>query len=180
VRDQAVKDQAVKDQAVEDMDQKDQNRKAVERVAGNGLEGNGLGMPASVGAGLELDQTVAAALQDFKSSIHAWSEAAYSRPRLVGQQVVRRNWRLALGWAMGCFLVAGTVSGGLVERQHRQQAARVAAEQHAAEVQRQLIQQRAAKVDEEELMAQVDSDVSRQVPSALEPLARMMGDDEVQ
>jgi hypothetical protein len=35
-----------------------------------------------------------------------------------------------------------------------------------------------AKVNEEELMADVDSDVARQVPSALEPMATLMADEE--
>jgi hypothetical protein len=151
----------------------DQDQKSVEQIEGGDLEA----VVGSSDHGPEFDETVAAALMDFKSSMHAWSDAAYSRPRPVRQQVARRGWRLALGWAMGCLLVAGTVSGGLFEHQHRQQEARAAAEQRAAEAVR---QQQAAKLDEEELMAQVDSDVSQQVPSALEPLARMMGDDGVQ
>ena len=32
--------------------------------------------------------------------------------------------------------------------------------------------------DEEDLLAKVDSDVSREVPSAMEPLAQMMSDDD--
>jgi len=85
-----------------------------------------------------------------------------------------RSWRLAAGWALGCALVAGSVSGGLLERHHRQDVARIAAEQRAAESERQLRQQQAAKVSDEVLLADVDSDVSRQVPSAMEPLAQMM------
>jgi len=47
-------------------------------------------------------------------------------------------------------------------RQVQQQ--RLVAEQHARE--------------EEDLLAKVDSDVSREVPSAMEPLARLMAEDE--
>lgn len=118
------------------------------------------------------------ALKNFKSSISAWSEAAYNRPRTMRPEVKRRSWRLALGWAMGCLLVAGSVSGGLFERQHRLELARNAAAQRAAEQQKQVREQRAREEDEEDLLAKVDSDVSRQVPSAMEPLAQMMTEDE--
>ena len=119
------------------------------------------------------------ALKDFKSSVHAWSDAAYSRPRTVTREVRVRSWRLAAGWAMGCVLVAGSLSGGLLERQHRLDLARIAAEQRAVEQQRQQREQQArAKITDEVLLAEVDSDVSLQVPSAMEPLAQMMADDE--
>ena len=56
---------------------------------------------------VELEQ----ALKHFKSSVHAWSEAEYSRPRTWTREVRHRSWRLALGWALGCALVVGSVSG---------------------------------------------------------------------
>ena len=124
---------------------------------------------------LELEQ----ALKDFKSSVYAWSEAELSRPRMWTREVRHRSWRLALGWAMGCALVVGSLSGGLLERQHRLEAARMAAQQQAAERQKQLLEQRATvAVTDESLLAGVDSDVSREVPSAMEPLAQMMSYDE--
>jgi hypothetical protein len=124
---------------------------------------------------LELEQ----ALKDFKSSVYAWSEAELSRPRMWTREVRHRSWRLALGWAMGCALVVGSLSGGLLERQHKLEAARMAAQQQAAERQKQLLDQRATvAVTDESLLAGVDSDVSRQVPSAMEPLAQMMSYDE--
>jgi hypothetical protein len=122
----------------------------------------------------EQDVELEQALKNFKSSMHAWSDAMYSRPRAVSKEIRVRSWRLAAGWALGCALVAGSVSGGLLERHHRQDVARIAAEQRAAESERQLRQQQAAKVSDEVLLADVDSDVSRQVPSAMEPLAQMM------
>ena len=122
----------------------------------------------------ELEQ----ALKHFKSSVHAWSEAEYSRPRAWTREVRHRSWRLALGWSMGCALVAGTVSGGLLERHQKLEAARMVAEQQAAERQKQLVEQRATvAVTDEALLAGVDSDVSREVPSAMEPLAQMMSYD---
>jgi hypothetical protein len=124
---------------------------------------------------LELEQ----ALKDFKSSIHAWSEAELSRPRMWTREVRHRSWRLALGWAMGSMLVVGSVSGGLLERQHKLEVARMAAQQQTAEQQKQLLEQRATvAVTDESLLAGVDSDVSRGVPSAMEPLAQMMSYEE--
>jgi len=122
----------------------------------------------------ELEQ----ALKHFKSSVDAWSEAEYSRPRTWTREVRHRSWRLALGWAMGCALVVGSVSGGLLERQHKLELAKIAAQQQAAERQKQLLEQQAIKVTDEALLAGVDSDISRGVPSAMEPLAQMMTYDE--
>jgi hypothetical protein len=62
----------------------------------------------------------------------------------------------------------------LLERHHRQEVARIAGEQRAVEQQKELRRQQAAMVPDEDLLADVDSDVSRQVPSAMEPLAQMM------
>jgi hypothetical protein len=140
----------------------------------NGMKQRGE-IQAQDGNEMELEQ----ALKDFKSSLYAWSEAAYSRPRMVTRDVRHRSWRMALGWATGCLLVAGSVSGGLIERQHRLAQERNAAYLRAAQQQQQEshAQQGAADTDEA-LLVDVDSDVSQQVPSAMEPLARMMSEDE--
>jgi hypothetical protein len=119
-----------------------------------------------------------AALKDFRNSIQAWSDAAMSRPRTVRTEIRHRSWRLAAGWALGCVLVAGGVSGGFLEQHHRQELVRIAAAQKAAAEQKQLEEQRAkANVSDEVLLAGVDSDVSRDVPNAMEPLAQLMVDD---
>jgi hypothetical protein len=119
-----------------------------------------------------------AALRDFRLSVHAWSEAAYNRPRTALAAAPRRRvWQLAAGWALGCALVAGGVSGGFYEHhQHEMKiaAARVAEQQRLAAEQRDKL----AREQEEDLLAKVDSDVSREVPSAMEPLARLMAEDE--
>ncbi len=122
----------------------------------------------------ELTQTLA----DFKASVHAWSEAAYHRPRAMHQAVVRRTWRLAAGWAMACVLVAGAGSAAVYERHERAEQARIVAAARAAEQQRELAAQHARA--EEDLMAKVNSDVSREVPDAMEPLAALMSDDSTQ
>jgi len=121
----------------------------------------------------QLDET----LSDFRLSVHAWSEAEFSRPRTAIERVHRRNWRLAVGWALGCVLVAGSLSGGAVYK-HRVNEMRIA-QARIVEQQRVAAQQQ-ARQEEEDLLAKVDSDVSREVPKAMEPLAQMMAEDESQ
>ena len=143
------------------------------------------------------DPVVSGALKHFKASVDAWSEAAYSRPRFSDMKstaVAQHNWRLAASWALGCLLIAGSFAGGLYEHRQRQQAARaaeikateqkvrLAAEQRvtpmpvAANIatRRQSTAVKAAVNTDEDLLATVDNDVSRQVPAAMEPLAQMM------
>jgi hypothetical protein len=120
----------------------------------------------------ELDE----ALSNFKASVCAWSDAEYASPRTTARTVRHRSWRLAAGWALGCVLVAGSVSGGVHERHQRQEQARIAAAQEAAR-QRVAAEQRAR---DEELLAKVDSEVSQEVPSAMEPLAQLMAEDEAE
>ena len=62
---------------------------------------------------------------------------------------------------------------------HRQEGARIAGAAEAARQQKLADEQRALK-ENEDLLAKVDSDVSRAVPSAMEPLAQLMADDEPQ
>ena len=87
------------------------------------------------------------------------------------------TWRKAASWALGSVLVAGGVGGGLLEYQHRQELARIAAAREAQH-QRQIQEERAREA--EQLLAQVDRDVSQQVPDALEPLAQLMASNEGQ
>jgi uncharacterized protein HemX len=122
------------------------------------------------------DHALEQALANFRSSVIAWSEAGLSHERTPVKTVRQRSWRLAAGWALGCVLVAGGAGGGLFEHQQKLQAARIAEAARAAEQQRAIAEQRAK--EEEDLMANVDSDVSREVPSAMEPLAQLMTDDE--
>jgi hypothetical protein len=75
-------------------------------------------------------------------------------------------------------LAAGSLTGGLSEYQHRQELARVAAQQRVeriAEQQRAATDQSGAGADQD-LLATVDSDIAREVPAAMEPLAQLMDD----
>jgi len=121
----------------------------------------------------ELDPAVQQALCDFRTSVHAWSGSVYSQPRTPHLTVAHRTWRLAAGLTMAGVLVAGAISGGVYEHHQRQEQARVAAQEAAG--QRRLAAQQART--EEDLLAKVDSDVSQEVPDALEPLAQLMTED---
>lgn len=140
----------------------------------------------------QMEPELEAALRNFRASVQAWSEAEYSRPRTAMLAQQHASWRLALGWALGCVLAAGSLAGGLYARRHQQQLAAQAAALQAAH-QRQLaaerpqaeqkqqtrenVQARPKNDDastDDSLMATVDTDVSREVPEAMEPLAQMM------
>jgi hypothetical protein len=116
------------------------------------------------------------ALSDFKLSVDAWSDAIISRPR-EAQAPARTNWSAVTKWALGCVVFAGTVSSGVYQNHRQVEAAKVEAAR-IAEQQRAMEAAKVASVNEEDLMADVDSDVARQVPSALEPMATMMNDDQ--
>jgi hypothetical protein len=136
---------------------------------------------------LGVDAEMEKILGDLRSSVHAWSDAAYSRPRRISA-AEGRLWRRALGWALGCLLVAGGVFGGVYA--HQKESAPLATA-HAVTPQPVRIQgapvvntvvtpvaEQQADRDADALMAKVDSDVSRQVPAAMEPLAQLLAEDE--
>jgi hypothetical protein len=116
------------------------------------------------------------ALANFKSSVDAWSDAVMSRPREAKMQE-RRNWGLISNWALGCVVFAGTVTGAVYQNYRQAEAAKAEAAARAAEHERELAAQRVKEQTAEDLMAKVDSDISREVPSALEPLALMTEDE---
>jgi len=129
--------------------------------------------------GEELTPELDLALREFRSSVHAWSEAAYNRPRSAVAAVRRKQvWRLAAGWALSGVLLAGVSTGGW---EHHRQEMRMAAAR-MAEHERLAVEQRNQQLrqEDEDLLAKVDSDVSRGVPSAMEPLAQMMAGDKTQ
>ncbi|MGA9583672.1 MAG: hypothetical protein WBQ95_00010 [Terracidiphilus sp.] len=125
-----------------------------------------------------LEPELREALDNFKLSVNAWSESMMSRPR-EAKAPARTNWSAVTKWALGCVVFAGTVSGGVYQN-HRQleaqkvEAARIAEQQHEMEA------AKLAKADQDDLMAEIDSDVARQVPSALEPMATLMTEDETE
>jgi len=114
------------------------------------------------------------ALGEFRSSVKAWGEATLRQPMAVTAPATRvLAWRGRLAWAMGFLLAMGATSGAIYEN-HHQRVLAWQAQQQEMRVQRQRAQaaERAAEMDQ--LMANVDRDVSQEVPDALEPLAQMM------
>jgi hypothetical protein len=138
-----------------------------------------LNLRKAAGEGAETDARLNQALADFRSSVNAWSEAAYSRARMAEIRVQRRSWRPAAGWTLGCALVAGGVTGGIIEHQRQQKTARIAAAdgQQAQRAQLAVELNQAASQDHSQdagLMAKVDSDTAQEVPEAMQPLAQLM------
>jgi len=123
----------------------------------------------------EDDPEVVQALRNFKACIDAWSDAAMSRPRTG--KAGGRSWRLSAAWALGCAIALGALTGTVYERQHQQELTRVAAAKAAAQKVSQesvVLRQKLASQTNEDLLANVDVDISRAVPAAMEPLAQLM------
>ncbi|HUA91800.1 MAG TPA: hypothetical protein VL991_04490 [Terracidiphilus sp.] len=118
------------------------------------------------------DPLLEQALGNFRQSVHAWSKAAYERPRTAAPIAVHRGWRLAASWALGCVLAAGSLTGALYKYHHRQVIEKTSVAQ--ARRSQQLAVQQSRTNDDEDLLANVDSDISRDVPAAMEPLAQLM------
>jgi hypothetical protein len=119
------------------------------------------------------------ALRNFRASVHAWSEAEFSRPRTLAPSRHHASWRIAASWALGCVLAAASLAGGFFAHHYREQAVRPTAP--AAAVQPGQQQTATAAVpapqpqkSDDALLADVDKDISRAVPSAMEPLAQLM------
>lgn len=126
----------------------------------------------------ELDPALKQALADFKANVRAWSDAAYNRPRPARSGAVRKSWVLAAGWSLAAVLLASGVSGGVYVHHENVLRAQLAA-QRAAEQQRQAAQRAEQEAQlEEDILASVDTAVSREVPRAMEPLAQLSEEEE--
>lgn len=125
--------------------------------------------------GLQIDAALEKTLSDFRSIVHAWSDGVYSQPHRP-VKVHTTSWRMATGWALGCVVAIASLSGGLYERHHLKEQAKIAAAAEAARQQK--IEAEQLKANEE--LAKIDGDVSREIPSAMEPLAQMMTEDSTQ
>jgi hypothetical protein len=161
------------------------------------------------GESLRMDLELEQALKHFKASMDAWSDAAYSRPRTAAKLAVRHTWRMAASWALGCVVVMGSLAGATRVVVHRQEMARIAAHKAAeqrtavtqataqptsvkpvsaqsekktpsATVRKVSAAQDSARGQDDDLLASVDTDVSRGVPAAMEPLAQLMDDNGTQ
>lgn len=122
---------------------------------------------------VELDSELKQALVDFRQSVHAWSEAELKTAGRVRVEA-HGGWRPVLAWALGCMVIAGGVGGGIYDH-HRMVVERAQAAARMAH-ERQLAAQQKAEENDEALLANVDTDVSRSVPAAMEPLAQLVED----
>lgn len=121
----------------------------------------------------EDDPEVQAALLAFRGSVQGWSDAAYHRPRpAVAPATQRIVWRRATAWALSLVLSFGLAGTAAYERHEHNVLARQQEQQRERERQRVLAEQRARET--EDLLANVETDVSREVPAAMEPLAQLM------
>ncbi len=126
-----------------------------------------------------LDPALKQALGDFKASVRAWSDAAYSGPRAVGANRTSKQWKFAASWGLAAVLLTSGISGGVYLRHESVLQAQLA-EQRAAEQQKQAALQARRAQQEEEILASVDNAVSREVPKAMEPLAQLSEEEESQ
>jgi hypothetical protein len=74
-------------------------------------------------------------------------------------------------------LVIGAAGGSVFDYRHQQEAARIAAAREARQ-QRALAEEHEREAEKE--LAKVDTDVAREVPNAMEPLAQLMTEDNSQ
>ena len=145
------------------------------RDSNDGGMRKGAGVVSDTGA-ME-DPELERVLRDFRSSAHAWSDAVYQRPRLVEIATRRMVWRKAAAWALGSVLVVGGGWGGLLEYRHQQEQDRFVRLRQQQQ-QRQFQEERAREAEQE--LAKVDTDVSREVPDALEALVPATSSDDGQ
>lgn len=117
-----------------------------------------------------LDPALRQTLSEFKASVHAWSEAELSRPRRV-RAMDRHRRRALVGWSLSAALLIATGGGGTYTYHQRELARQEAARQAQARIAAE--KARIAAEQEEELFASMDSALSREVPSAMEPLAEL-------
>jgi hypothetical protein len=124
---------------------------------------------------LQTDEELDRTLKNFRLSVHAWSEAVYGQPHKP-VRISTRSWQVVAGWALGCALAVGSLAGGIYDH-HLKEHAKVAAAAEAARQQRLEVEQHN---ESEDLLATVDIAISREVPSAMEPLAQLMAEDSEQ
>lgn len=146
------------------------------------------------------DPELEAVLKNLRASVHAWSAATYASRSETGSRAVilspaphRTLWHRSLIWALSIILAAGVVTAGVYQYQEKEQVQKAAIEREL-EHERQVKQEGAQRAgvapvgeaapergrDVDELLARVDRDVARETPSAMEPLASLMDDDEKQ
>ena len=137
------------------------------------------------------DIQVEEALRNFRASIHQWSEQEYVRPRAIERtrwSALRGGfWRMIANPALGGTLAAALLitSVGVpvaIQREHKIAAERQSLlDRQKRELQQRLAEEEAKKsaansVDDGAFLDDVDSDIARATPDAMQPLASLMMD----
>lgn len=138
------------------------------------------------------DIQVEAALRNFRASIHHWSDQEFVRPRAIERtrwSALRGGfWRMIANPALGGTLAAALLitSVGVpvaIQREHKIAAERQSLlDQQKRELQQRLAEEEAKKsaaansVDDGAFLDDVDSDIARATPDAMQPLASLMMD----
>ena len=138
------------------------------------------------------DVQVEAALRNFRASIHHWSEQEFARPRAIERTRWSRFqtgfWRMIANPALGGTLAAALLIASVgvpmgIQHEHKIAAERQAAlDQQKRELEQHLAAEEAKKsaaantVDDGAFLDDVDSDIARATPDAMQPLASLMID----
>jgi hypothetical protein len=128
----------------------------------------------------ELGQEVEQALKNFRASVHAWSDAEFTRSRAVrAPQSSVWRWLAAPAVSWGAAAVLAFTAVGVPVVVHHEHQVQILARQHADEQQRlRDAQEKAATqmaaIDDDKLLQHVDEDIRQSTPDAMEPLASLM------
>jgi hypothetical protein len=125
------------------------------------------------------DVELESALKHFRQSVHGWSEREYSRARTVAP--VRAGFWIRLrkpivAGALGCVVAVTAITVPVSVHHQRKMALE---QEMALREQKRLADaaaQRAAAINDDKLLADVDSDIEQATPDAFQPLASLMSD----
>lgn len=134
------------------------------------------------------EQELAGVFAAYRESVQAWSADVMNRERRVVVVSSRRPLSLRLAtFAMTAVLLASVITGGVVQHERTLKEEQRVAQQKADEqklVDLKVAQEKKAaeeqvaanqSMQDDELLADVDSDVAQDSPAAMEPLAALMG-----
>lgn len=127
------------------------------------------------------DMQMEQALRNFRSSMRAWSEEEFAKPRTVRRSRWNAVWMgitsPAASWALAVVVLGSSIGIPVSVHHERQVAEQRQALEHQKELEAKAAQERAAQaVDDAVLLSDVDSDIAQAAPEAMQPLASMMGD----
>lgn len=129
------------------------------------------------------ERELAEVLGSFRLSVHAWSDAEFNRERRV-VPAHRPLFGFRLAAASCVLLLAAGITGGVAVHEHNQDVAIQQARQDA-EMKRKAAEQAQLKkmqqeqlaahsVNDDALLADIDSDIAQESPEAMQPLASLM------